>query len=63
MKRELVNGFTEKEVLQIGEFENQMDQLFPSGMKEKLFMIRINQAGEPSMRSYRKDFTESLIVL
>ncbi|SFU16607.1 ThiF family protein [Algoriphagus locisalis] len=63
VKREVINGFTEMEVSQIGKFENQLDQLFPSGMKEKLFMIRINQAGEPSMRSYRKDITESLIIL
>ena len=64
VKREEKNGFNDLEKLQINKFANQLQKLFnQSGMKEEMFMIRINKADEPSMRAFRREFSKSLIIL
>jgi hypothetical protein len=62
VNREKDHGFTEKEEQIIKKHHETLRKLFQieNGMEE-IFMFRLNFAGEPSMRSYRRDVRETLI--
>ncbi len=58
------HGFTPDEERIIIELKASFNTLFNKNQKmEEIFMFRINMAGEPSMRSYRRDVSESLMIL
>ncbi|WP_439475312.1 Rv1355c family protein [Algoriphagus formosus] len=63
VNREKDHGFTEKEEQIIKKHHETLRKLFQieNGMEE-IFMFRLNFAGEPSMRSYRRDVRETLIM-
>ncbi|MDF2158612.1 Rv1355c family protein [Algoriphagus sp. CAU 1675] len=57
------HGFTTEEVAMINEYKKEFNTLFNRELKnEEIFMFRLNYAGEPSMRSYRRDVNESLVI-
>ncbi|TFV97103.1 Rv1355c family protein [Algoriphagus kandeliae] len=62
VKREKDHGFEEPETQLIAEHYQALKKLYgvKDGMEE-IFMFRLNFAGEPSMRSYRRDVSETLI--
>ena len=61
--REKATGFTEEETAAIMELKSDLNTLFNKDKKrEEIFMIRLNIVDEPSMRSYRRDIWDSLIV-
>lgn len=62
VNREKDHGFNEKEEQIIKKHHETLRKLFQieNGMEE-IFMFRLNFAGEPSMRSYRRDVRETLI--
>ncbi|MCS5488814.1 Rv1355c family protein [Algoriphagus limi] len=64
VKRENDHGFEERETQLIAEHYKALKKLYgvKDGMEE-IFMFRLNFAGEPSMRSYRRDVSETLIKL
>ncbi|MEB2781951.1 Rv1355c family protein [Algoriphagus sp. C2-6-M1] len=58
------HGFTRDEERIIKELKTSFNTLLNKNQKmEEIFMFRINMAGEPSMRSYRRDVSESLMIL
>ena len=58
------HGFTREEERIIQELKGSFNTLFNKNQKmEEFFMFRINMAEEPSMRSYRRDVSESLMIL
>ncbi|MFC5625311.1 Rv1355c family protein [Algoriphagus winogradskyi] len=62
--REKITGFSENEKGMIQQFKNDLNQIFNRGLsKQEVFMVRINKAGEPSMRAFRRDVSASLILL
>lgn len=64
IKRDKNHGFTPEEENIIKELKASFNTLFNRSQKmEEIFMFRINMAGEPSMRSYRRDVSESLMIL
>lgn len=64
IKRDRNHGFTQDEEKIINELKSSFNTLFNKDQKmEEIFMFRINIAAEPSMRSYRRDVSESLIIL
>ncbi|NVJ87358.1 MAG: Rv1355c family protein [Algoriphagus sp.] len=64
LKRENDHGFEEREVQLIANHYESLKKLYgvQEGMEE-IFMFRLNYAGEPSMRSYRRDVRETLILI
>ncbi len=57
------HGFTSEEVSMINEYKKEFNTLFNRELKnEEIFMFRLNYAGEPSVRSYRRDVNESLVI-
>lgn len=64
VKRESDPGFEEREVQLINDHYQALKKMYgvKDGMEE-IFMFRLNFAGEPSMRSYRRDVSETLIKL
>lgn len=62
--REQTHGFTENEEKAIVELKKSFNSIFQSSNhQEELFMFRINDAGQPSVRAYRRNVADSLIVL
>jgi tRNA A37 threonylcarbamoyladenosine dehydratase len=58
------HGFTKGEELEINKFKSEFDKVFEMSTPEKsLFMFRINEAGEPSVRAFRRDVEDTLIVI
>lgn len=58
------HGFSKEEESGILELKNAFNLLFNKGNKRKeLFMFRLNFAGEPSMRSYRREVIDTLKFL
>jgi molybdopterin/thiamine biosynthesis adenylyltransferase len=57
-------GFTEIEEKEILELRKSFSDIFNNKFDEKdIFMFRINKAGEPSVKSYRRDLAETLIII
>ncbi|WP_051315956.1 Rv1355c family protein [Algoriphagus vanfongensis] len=64
VENEEESGFTKEEKAGILELKKDLNQIFnKDNQRNEIFMIRLNKADEPSMRSYRRDVWESLIVL
>ncbi|TXE06979.1 Rv1355c family protein [Algoriphagus aquimarinus] len=64
VNREESTGFNSAEKEQIILFKSQLNTIFNlENQKEEMFMVRINRASDPSMRSFRRDVSESLIIL
>ena len=64
IRRDKNHGFTLEEERIIKELKASFNTLFNKDQKmEEIFMFRLNTAGEPSMRSYRRDVSESLMIL
>lgn len=63
VNREKNHGFSSKEATEILQYKKQFDQLFNSGDSQDIFMFRLNKAGEPSIRAYRRPVEETLIML
>lgn len=58
------HGFSAKEVKEIKELKDSFNLIFNKEKKmEELFMFRLNFAGEPSMRSYRREVEDTLKIL
>ncbi|MFT4855046.1 MAG: tRNA A37 threonylcarbamoyladenosine dehydratase [Algoriphagus sp.] len=58
------NGFTKGEEIEVNKFKAEFDKVFEMSKSEKsLFMFRINEAGEPSVRALRRDIEDTLIVI
>jgi len=58
------HGFSPKEEKEIKELKDSFDLIFNKEKKmEELFMFRLNFAGEPSMRSYRRKVEDTLKFL
>ncbi|OOG78044.1 Rv1355c family protein [Algoriphagus sp. A40] len=62
--KETDHGFTKNEAEEIKKLKIKFDSLFKRelGMQD-LFMFRLNKAGEPSVRAYRRDVEETLILV
>ncbi len=57
-------GFTKIEENEILELKKSFNTVFnKEGDKQEIFMFRVNKAGEPSVRSYRRDLSETLIII
>ncbi len=57
-------GFTEIEKNEILELKQSFNTIFNKEVEQKdIFMFRINKAGEPSVKSYRRDLSETLIII
>lgn len=58
------NGFTNEEENEITSIKKTFNNIFNKGEKRKeIFMFRINSSAEPSMKAYRRDVSETLIIL
>ncbi len=57
------HGFTDLEEKEIKQLKNKFDRIFnnQSGVQD-LFMFRLNKAGEPTVRAYRRDVEDTLIL-
>ncbi|RIW12048.1 Rv1355c family protein [Algoriphagus lacus] len=62
--REENHGFTQEEEKEIKKLKNKFDVIFnnDNGIQD-LFMFRLNKAGEPSVRAYRRDVEDTLILV
>jgi tRNA A37 threonylcarbamoyladenosine dehydratase/nitroreductase len=61
--REENTGFSQEENSVIVHFKNELNKVFNKNLcNHEGFMVRINKAGEPSMRAYRRDVSVSLIL-
>ncbi|HSF55388.1 MAG TPA: Rv1355c family protein [Algoriphagus sp.] len=62
--REVDHGFTRDEENEIKKLKIKFDRLFKSANgTQDLFMFRLNKAGEPSVRAYRRDVEDTLILV
>ncbi|GMQ26836.1 Rv1355c family protein [Algoriphagus sp. oki45] len=62
--RDANHGFSNKEEAEILKLKAEFDLLFENDSEVcPLFMFRLNQAGEPSIRAYRRSVDETLIRL
>ena len=62
--RDTNHGFSKKEEAEILKLKEEFDLLFANDSDVcPLFMFRLNQAGEPSIRAYRRSVDETLIRL
>ncbi|MFC3415497.1 hypothetical protein [Algoriphagus hitonicola] len=58
------HGFGEEEERLIQQYKKEFNTLFNKNLDYKeIFMFRLNIAGEPTVRSYRRDLSETLIKL
>lgn len=58
------HGFTSLEVEEIKKLKESFNLIFENEKEtQEIFMFRINFAGEPSMRSYRREVSETLKIL
>ena len=62
--REANHGFTSEEEKEIKRLKLKFDHIFKNenGMVD-LFMFRLNKAGEPTVRAYRRDVEDTLILV
>ncbi|MHA7128024.1 Rv1355c family protein [Algoriphagus namhaensis] len=64
VQRDPDHGFSEKEAENILDLKKSFNSFFENNHhQQELFMFRINNAGEPSIRAYRREVNDSLIVL
>ncbi|MBN3583336.1 Rv1355c family protein [Algoriphagus aestuarii] len=57
-------GFTKIEENEILDLKKSFNTIFNKERdKQEIFMFRVNKAGEPSVRSYRRDLSETLIII
>ncbi len=62
--REPDHGFSEQEAAEIKKMKIKFDRLFKNHPQtQDLFMFRLNKAGEPSVRAYRRDVEDTLILV
>lgn len=62
--REANHGFAKHEENEIKKLKIKFDRLFNSDQgTQDLFMFRLNKAGEPSVRAYRRDVEDTLILV
>ncbi|MFC3881907.1 Rv1355c family protein [Algoriphagus namhaensis] len=62
--KEEESGFSEKELAEVKELRDELNNLYNiSDDWEDVFMFRINRAGEPSVRSFRRPVEDSLLIL
>lgn len=56
------HGYTAVEEKEIKELKESFNRIFnKNNDQQEIFMFRVNKAGEPSMRAYRRDYSETLI--
>lgn len=63
VQRQKDHGFSDKEEKEIKQFKAEFDQMLNKEGRQDLFMFRLNKAGEPSIRAFRRPVEETLIVL
>ncbi|WP_051287479.1 Rv1355c family protein [Algoriphagus mannitolivorans] len=63
VNRERNHGFSAKEEKEIKQYKADFDQILNKEGSQDLFMFRLNKAGEPSIRAYRRPVEETLIML
>jgi tRNA A37 threonylcarbamoyladenosine dehydratase len=62
--REVDHGFTKEEEAEIKKLKYRFDRIFKKETEmQDLFMFRLNKAGEPTVRAYRRDVDDTLIVV
>lgn len=62
--RDEQHGFTESEAKSVKELKNSFNSIFEmNSEQEELFMFRVNEAGESTVRAYRIKVEDTLIVL
>ena len=58
------SGFTEVEESEIKELKKSFNSIFNKSLDQhEIFMFRVNKAGEPTINSYRRDLSETLIKI
>ncbi len=58
------HGFTKEEEAEIRKLKHRFDSIFKKDSeRQDLFMFRLNKAGEPTVRAYRRDVEDTLIVV
>lgn len=58
------HGFTKEEENEIYSIKESFNSLFNKDKKRKeIFMFRLNNAGEPSMKAYRRNVSDTLIII
>lgn len=58
------SGFTQIEGKEIEELKKTFNYIFNKPVDQKeIFMFRVNKAGDPSVKSYRRDLSETLITI
>lgn len=58
------SGFTKIEGEEIQELKKTFNYIFNKPLDQKeIFMFRVNKAGDPSVKSYRRDLSETLITI
>ena len=56
-----LHGFTKKEEKEIIDLKNEFNSIFnKEGKMSEIFMFRINAASEPTMRSFRRDVSDTI---
>ncbi|MDP2039765.1 MAG: Rv1355c family protein [Algoriphagus sp.] len=64
VSQEANHGFSKEEEKEIIKLKTKFDSIFPKkAEKQDLFMFRLNVAGEPSVRAYRRDVEDTLILV
>lgn len=64
VRHEVESGFSVEELKEIKKYDKSTSQLYGIvESEEPLFMFRLNVAGEPSVRSYRRNVEDTLIIL
>ncbi|SDD16455.1 ThiF family protein [Algoriphagus faecimaris] len=64
LARDPNHGFSQEEVGMIEKYKKEFNTLFNMNLEnQEIFMFRLNLAGEPTMRSYRRDVSDTLFVL
>jgi tRNA A37 threonylcarbamoyladenosine dehydratase len=64
VSREKNHGFTIEEEKEIIRLKDKLDGVFrKENEMENLFMFRLNKAGDPTVRSYRRDVADTLILV
>ncbi|MCU0402606.1 MAG: Rv1355c family protein, partial [Algoriphagus sp.] len=58
------HGFTKEEEAEIRKLKHRFDSIFKKDSeRQDLFMFRLNKAGEPTVRAYRRNVEDTLIVV
>jgi hypothetical protein len=62
--REEENGYSPSELGVIDILKKKLNAVFNRDLKnQEVFMFRINEAGDPSVRAFRRDVKDTLIVI